>query len=980
MRAADATIARHASMDHAPLIGRARELTTLGHQLELARRGHKRVLFLTGEPGIGKTSLLQALADMAAARGTPTLWGGAFEAEGMPPYLPFLEALGQHVRSTPEAALREQAGAAAPIIATLLPELSLRLGSDSPPYVLPPEQARLRLFEAVGRFVEAIASSNGLVLVLDDLHWADPATFDLLTYLGRDSSVSHVLIAAAYRPGEIMHRSALERTSTELTRLRVLERLSVGPLDQAEIAELGSRQLDAQLEATTAERLAQASEGNPFLAEELLRGWLDAGVLSKTDDGWQEVAADRALPSSVIAAVRRRVARLEPAVVESLQVAAIIGRRFDIQLLAGVLRRDREDIEACLLQAAAAELVADDGPDTFRFVHDVIREALYHDLAPTRRRRVHAAIGTLLESDRVSAEKRVADLAFHFLRSGDRDRAARYAEAAAAQAMREFAPMEALAHARAALELVGEDERRGTLLMMLGDAALLADDEAAAVHAFESAQAWYEREREPIQAATAAHQLGQALWRQEQPEQARRSFEEAAILLGDGATSETVRVLIDLASLLGLSHHEYTPALAHARKALELAEQLADDRLSAAAHRTLGNLLARANRLQQGTLHLERALELAVRADDPVEVVEVCAHLGFAHYWQADIERTVEIARMRLHYAQRAHDPYQLRHAFTWLAVLAGVRADWDTARRLLDEAQAHAERLASPEPLAYVEWVRGALACFHGEYAAAEAHLRAALAVFREIGPGALVWYLGMLAVTLATAGKRQAADEHLTELEALVEQLPEGPTTPFAYLLETSLRLGDRARAERVYPRMKRVEGQLYDFLVDRLLGQTELLRGDFQAARRHLAAAEACARREQHLSELARTLEAQADLALTERPRDAARQAMSLLQQALTVSERIGNRPETARLRERLQRLAVGGADAARLPAGLSVREVQVLRLVAAGRSNREIAAELALSEKTVENHLTSIYGKVGADNRAAASAYAIRAGLA
>jgi tetratricopeptide (TPR) repeat protein len=484
---------------------------------------------------------------------------------------------------------------------------------------------------------------------------------------------------------------------------------------------------------------------------------------------------------------------------------------------------------------------------------------------------------------------RVWSPAFHFVRSGDRERGARYAEAAAAQAMREFAPMEALAHARAALELVGEDERRGTLSLMLGDAALLADDEAAAVRTFESAQAWFERAGEPIQAATAAHRLGQALWRQEQPERARRSFEQAAILLGDDATLETVRVLIDLASLLGLSHHEYTAGLARGRKALELAEQLADDRLSAAAHRTLGNLLARANRLQEGTLHLERALELAVRADDPVEVVEVCAHLGFAHYWQAAIERTIEIARMRLHYAQRAHDPYQLRHAFTWLAVLAGVRADWDTARRLLDEAQAHAERLASPEPLAYVEWVRGGLAYFHGEFAAAEAHLRAAMAVFRDIGPGALVWYLGMLALTLATAGKRHEADERLAELEALVEQLSEGPTTPFAYLLETSLRVGDRARAERLYPRLMRVEGQLHDFFVDRLLGQTELLRGDFEAARRHLASAEACARREQHLIELARTLEAQADLALAERQRDAIQQATSFLQQALTVTER-------------------------------------------------------------------------------------------
>ena len=126
------------------------------------------------------------------------------------------------------------------------------------------------------------------------------------------------------------------------------------------------------------------------------------------------------------------------------------------------------------------------------------------------------------------------------------------------------------------------------------------------------------------------------------------------------------------------------------------------------------------------------------------------------------------------------------------------------------------------------MEWVRGGLTYFHGDYAAAEAHLRKATTVFREIGPGALVWYLGMLALTLATAGKRQAADECLTELEGLVDRLSEGPTTPYAYLLETSLRIGDRARAERVYPRLMRVEGQLHDFLVDRLLGADGALAG--------------------------------------------------------------------------------------------------------------------------------------------------------
>jgi predicted ATPase/DNA-binding CsgD family transcriptional regulator len=958
-------------------VGRTRELALLERDLQLALHGRKRVRFLTGEPGIGKTRLLQALATEAAAASTPTLWGGAFEAEGMPPYLPFLEALGQHVRSAPEAALRAQAGILAPVLATLLPELGVRLGSDTRTYALPLEQARLRLFEAVARFLEAIAEPHGLVLILDDLQWADPATFDLLAYLGRDSFLQRVLIAAAYRSDEVTHESALQRASTELTRLRILETSTLGPLDEAEIALLGRRYLGAPLEPPTAQRLAQASEGNPFLAEELLRGWLDAGGLARTEEGWRETAP-ASLPPTIVAAVRRRVARLDATILECLRVAAIIGRRFDVELLAAVVGRDRDQLEADLLAAAVVNLVADDGPGRFHFVHDTVRECLYHDLGPTRRRRVHAAIGSVLEARSGSAERRISDLAFHFIRSGDRERGATYAEQAAAEAMRNFAPLEALGQLRGALELVDEhDPRRGRLLLALGDAALLADDEAAAAAGFQSAQAWYEQQRDPVAVGRAAYRLGQAFWRQEQLVPARVALEHAVAVIGDRPAPEAVQARIELASLLGVSLHEYRSALPHATMALELAEQLEDEHLIAAANRTFGNLLVRSGALSEGIDYLERSLDMAVRVDDPVEVVECCAHLVFAYFSRAAMTRAHQIARMRLVYAQRSHDPYQLRHAFTWLAVLAAVRTDWTEAARLLDEAQAHAERLASPEPLAYVRWVRGTVAYHRGDYAQAEAELRAATSVFRELGPGALVWYLGSLALTLATNGKRGEAVDCLSELENVFERLPEAPVLRHVYVVETALRLGDRALADRVYAHLVGAEGEFHDFLVDRLLGTIELLRGDLEAARRHLAAAEACARREQIATELARTLEAQAELALAERQRQT---AQGLLEQAIAAAERLGNRAEVARLHARFRSLRVADSDSSPLPAGLSAREAQVLRLVAVGRSNREIAADLALSEKTIENHLTSIYGKIGASGRAAASAYAIRVGLA
>ena len=175
----------------------------------------------------------------------------------------------------------------------------------------------------------------------------------------------------------------------------------------------------------------------------------------------------------------------------------------------------------------------------------------------------------------------------------------------------------------------------------------------------------------------------------------------------------------------------------------------------------------------------------------------------------------------------------------------------------------------------------------------------------------------------------------------------------------------LGDRARLDRHYPTLARFEGTLPDFLVDRHLGHIEVLRGELDRAREHLQAAEAVARREGLRMELARTLEGRADVVLAE---------------SVGEWEQVGNRVEVRRLRERMRALARGVHPRVTLPAGLSAREAEVLRLLAAGRTNREIAAQLYLSEKTVENHVTSIYGKIGADNRAAATAYAVRLGLA
>ena len=175
------------------------EQAMIWYQYKAARDGNTRVVLLAGEPGIGKTRLLDEFATLAADDGATILRGSASDFEGMPPYLPFLEALGQYISATPLDLLREQLGATPQILVSILPELVNRLGELPAAYQIPPEQALLRLYEAIGTFLEAISKSNVLVLTLDDLHLADTASLDLLCYIAQHHSKVKLLILGAYQ-------------------------------------------------------------------------------------------------------------------------------------------------------------------------------------------------------------------------------------------------------------------------------------------------------------------------------------------------------------------------------------------------------------------------------------------------------------------------------------------------------------------------------------------------------------------------------------------------------------------------------------------------------------------------------------------------------------------------------------------------------------------------------------------------------------
>lgn len=979
-----------------PIVGRQRELTMVMTCYEAAKGGHARVVLVTGEPGMGKTRLLNEVALHSAQDGAVVLRGEASEAEGMPPFLPFVEALGRHIRMTQEDQLCRQVAAAPEALVSLLPELTVCLRECPVPLPFPPEQTRLRLYEALGAFLAGIGASHALVLTLDDLHWADSASLDLLCHLARSRSKAHLLVVGAYRESEIDRNPALARTLSELSRQRMLTTLVVGPLSVTEVGTLAEGRLGASLSKSVNVLLHAQSEGNPFFAEELLESWIETGALVLEHQQWAAVAPlEQALPPSIVGALHQRFTRLAPAVIDHLRVAAIIGRSFELSLLARVEGQELEAVEDCLLAAERARLVRAGQAGRFLFSHDKIRECLYAEVSTSRRRRLHGTIGQLLEAsydqEQAMPASHLAELAFHFACSGDKERGVHYSLRAATQALHTTALEEAIAHYRTALALLGPaDRRRGDVLLALGEAALLADKAQEAETVYETAQRWLlaqaNDQEAAMHAARAAHGVGLALWRQEKRPEARTALEHALASFGDCRCVEKVKVLLDVSQLLLNSLEQQEEGLAYAQQAREMAHDLGETGLETMARRIVaGNLFIQRSELSSAVQSMEDVLAQAEARGDLAEAGACCLNLAMGYYWLAQVRRSHEVSLHRIALLERCPHSEQGRAASTWSVLLLASQGKWAEAERMIERARPLVEHLANPLPLAFLRQCQGFLAYQREDYVAALGELEAALVGQNpRYGLGEMVFYPGLLGLVQATIGKREEASASIACVERLLASLPEEilPTAPLMMCLAlTAIALGDHERVRRLYAALLAAKGQHYWFLVDRVLGLIATLCGEWETAAGHLAAAEATAEREKLQPELARTLLGQADVEVGQGGQGSTQRTRSLLNRALVMFEDLGMRESAHGVRRRLRALWHHPGDPTRpsLPAKLTEREAAILKLVASGKSTRQIAHTLVLSEKTVTNHLTHIFNKTASENRAAATAFAFHHGL-
>jgi tetratricopeptide (TPR) repeat protein len=487
----------------AAFVGRARETAALRDAWAAASAGNGHLILVIGEPGIGKTRVLEDLDAHVRLEGAHVAWGRCYEGEGAPAFWPWIQVIRSYARACDPAALAEQMGDGAADIAQIVAEVRERIPGLTAPPSLEPQQARLRLFGAISGLLKAAAAREPLLVVLDDLHWADEPSLLMLRALSRELAGTRLLVAVSSRDDEAHSRPVLAQTLAALGRRAESRSVAMGGLDTAEVraivATLTEGCLRRDEERALAEELQGLADGNPYFVHETLRHLLETGRLVRRDDRWISVPGSVAalgVPDSVRELITRRLERLSGDGSRALVAASVIGREFELDVLEAVSGLGHDRLLEALAEASDARLAVAVRPGRrWTFAHALVRETLHDGLAGLRRARLHRRAGEALETLRSArAERHLAELAHHYREAGDAAKASAYAARAGAHAASLLAHEEAAEHYGHALRALDEvpdadDLRRCELLLALGEAQSRAGSSAPARDTFRDAAA-----------------------------------------------------------------------------------------------------------------------------------------------------------------------------------------------------------------------------------------------------------------------------------------------------------------------------------------------------------------------------------------------------------------------------------------------------------------------------------------------------------
>ncbi|HYU65436.1 MAG TPA: AAA family ATPase [Jatrophihabitantaceae bacterium] len=960
------------------LVGRTDELAALLDAATAAAGGQARTVLISGDAGIGKSRLITEAAAHARSEGFIVALGGCLQlGEVSVAYAPLVEALRDLRVQLGEDELDALAGPGLAEIGALFGEGD---GSTRPP------SGSSSLFEHLLAFLTRLGQRQPVMLVFEDMHWADASTRDLVAFLGRNLRSAAVALLLSYRADELHRRHPLRPLVADLERDPHVERITLEGLDRAELVSLLGEISDDALPDAAVDELLARSEGNPFYVEELIA----AGGMG------------RGLPATLADVILGRVAMLSERTQAVLHDAAVLGHEVDDALLADVTGQPLDVVITALREAVYDQLLAIDG-DACRFRHALVREALYDDMLPGERERMHVAAAQALQtSSRLSEQARWASIAYHWDAAHDTAQAFEASVRAGIEAEKVYALADAAEQFERALRLhdrVPDADSlagmtRADLLVRAADAVQASSRTSRAIVLAEAALRELGDDARPEARALVLVRIGLSNWTQHHGAASVAAYEQAvAILDGRPPSRERARALAALGQSLML-RNLYRDAEATLRQAIDIATQVGARDVEGHALCSLGPSLAGLGHVDEGLVMVRRARELSAEfgSDDVSRTYVNEAHslyIGGRRYDEA-----AKVAAEGVEYAIQHGQQSHYGEAIAGNAIAALICAGrWRDAERVRADP-----RVPGGDP--YLELRFLALLLGQGRYDEARRLVRASLDSTADADD------VQFRAQALLLAGELVAIDQRWDDARDLVSQALDMASRTddqfySAQILgaamgieadraESARGAAERAVADRLAERVRAFPAAVTALGAD-LLPESRawLVTADAQHERllgRDTAAGWAAVADiwddvgQPHPVAMARYRQADALLRARGDRDDAARVARD----ALRIAERLGAEPLAARIRQLAQRgrLELSGAPAARDPAAalnITPREIDVLRLLADGRTNRQIGEALFISEKTASVHVTNLLRKLGVPNRVEAAAIAQRVGL-
>ncbi|WBB62860.1 AAA family ATPase [Streptomyces sp. WMMC500] len=982
------------------LAGRTEELKTLDAALARASAGEPQAFVVAGEAGVGKTRLVEEFLTAARAAGAVTAAGGCVElgADGLP-FAPFTTALRGLQRELGDDAIAAAVAGREDELSRLLPDSSYAPLTGAP---LHERDGRTRLFELTALSLERLAADRTVVLALEDLHWSDRSTRELLSYLFRTLQATRLVVLATYRSDDIHRRHPLRPFLAELDRLRSVRRIELAPLSRDEVAAQLAGIHGKVPTPTHADDIFRRSEGNPFFVEEL------------------SANPDCSISESLRDLLLVRVERLPEPAQRVVRVAAEAGSHAEHALLAAVTG-EGEDALLEALRAAVADnvLVPDEDGDSYRFRHALLREAVRDDLLPGERSRLNRRYAEVLEADPtlVRAEQRLTRIARHWHHGRDSARALPAVLAAAVEARCRHAfaeqyellkramevwddvPAEVCARLRPADriedyetgDVAGAGDAPLTELDLLAEAAVaarLADERERALALTRRALEAIDEDAEPMRAAwfwVQRHWLVEDLARGD----GRAELDQALRLVRDRPPSRVPALVLTAAASWEMLHRPGLPeGLAAAELAVRTAAAAGEENLELNAQVILGIHLGDSGREEVGLDILREARDQARRSGDYTAAARAELNLSAALENLGRSREAAEVAadaaRSAASRGRRDKVAFSLGNQMDSLVAMGR----WDEAERIADRAERDAVAAVTYGNLVQV---RARLALFRGDVARAES----LLATARErLGPQQTQPQMAIPLSTL-TAAVAAARGDLLGAREEAARTIDAGLTPGvhrYVWLLHVAAETEGDGRRVPAFARggeaaLARIRTAAAGLSRSTPVWAAHALFLDAQVARAEgdpdplpWAAAAAAFEPLDRPYELARVRHRWAEALLASGgDREL---AASLLADAHTTAATLGANPLRTAVTALASRARVpldgphpAPADPVRA-LGLTSREQEVLKLVTAGRSNRQIAEELFISPKTASVHVSNLMAKLGVSGRGEAAATAHR----